>query len=351
MKKIIIFSLIILFFPKTQNVFGATGIFTVDNIEVVGELDGNNNREKYLRVAFRKGFQKLITSIIRKQDQKELLSTDLKTISTFVSNYKILEEKILSNNYILKLGITFNRKSVERFLQKKNVSYSQVKKLDILIYPILIEDSNLQIFSKNKFFEQWNEKKENDLDNINFILPVENLDDIDFIKRNLDNIEESNLSRLVDNYEIKNSSILILRYDEKKLNVFLKTDLSGFKKVKRINFELKNLENKEATGNIILNLKYYINELWKEENLIDISTPSYLTLNTKIKDSSSLMETIESIKKISLIESYTVEELDNRSAKIKIKFFGKLRVLQERFEENGFEFKILNDQWNLYLNT
>ena len=135
MKKIIIFSLIILFFPKTQNVFGATGIFTVDNIEVVGELDGNNNREKYLRVAFRKGFQKLITSIIRKQDQKELLSTDLKTISTFVSNYKILEEKILSNNYILKLGITFNRKSVERFLQKKNVSYSQVKKLDILIYP------------------------------------------------------------------------------------------------------------------------------------------------------------------------------------------------------------------------
>ena len=220
-----------------------------------------------------------------------------------------------------------------------------------VVKEILIEDSNLQIFSKNKFFEQWNEKKENELDNINFILPVENLDDIDFIKRNLDNIEESNLSRLVDNYEIKNSSILILRYDEKKLNVFLKTDLSGFKKVKRINFELKNLENKEATGNIILNLKYYINELWKEENLIDISTPSYLTLNTKIKDSSSLMETIESIKKISLIESYTVEELDNRSAKIKIKFFGKLRVLQERFQENGFEFKILNDQWNLYLNT
>ena len=36
---------------------------------------------------------------------------------------------------------------------------------------IIIPNSNLQIFSKNKFFERWNEKIENDLDNINFILP------------------------------------------------------------------------------------------------------------------------------------------------------------------------------------
>ena len=61
------------------------------------------------------------------------------------------------------------------------------------------------------------------------------------------------------------------------------------------------------------------------------------------------MEIIEKIKKTSLIESYTIEKLDNRSAKIKIKFFGNIRTLQERFKENGFELKILNDQWNLYL--
>ena len=114
---------------------------------------------------------------------------------------------------------------------------------------------------------------------------------------------------------------------------------------------MENLDNKEVVNDIILNLKYYINELWKEENLIDISAPSYLTLNSKIKDSNSLTETIEKIKKISLIESYTIEELDNKSVKIKIKFFGKIRVLQERFNENGFQFKISNDEWNLYLNT
>ena len=62
-------------------------------------------------------------------------------------------------------------------------------------------------------------------------------------KKNLSVLEEKNLSRLVDNYEIKNSSIVILRYDEKKLNVFLKTNLAGPNKVKQIDFGLENLEN------------------------------------------------------------------------------------------------------------
>ena len=51
MKKIFFFSLIILFFLKTQNVFGNSDTFTVDNIEVEGQLKENNNREKYLLVS------------------------------------------------------------------------------------------------------------------------------------------------------------------------------------------------------------------------------------------------------------------------------------------------------------
>ena len=35
------------------------------------------------------------------------------------------------------------------------------------------------------------------------------------IKKNLDDLEVTDLNQLVDNYEIKNSAILILRYDEK----------------------------------------------------------------------------------------------------------------------------------------
>ena len=211
----------------------------------------------------------------------------------------------------------------------------------------MIENSELEVFLKNNFFQEWNEEEH--FENISFVLPVENLDDIDFIKKNLNKLEEIDLSRLVDNYEIRNSAILILRYDERVLNVFLKTYLEVIKKSKKIYFKPKDIEKKEVRSDIIKKLKYYINELWKEENLIDISAPSYLTVSTEINDSKSLKKMVDKIKSIGLIENYTIEQLDNKSAKIKIKFFGKIKNLQNSFTDNGFDFKIKNDEWILNL--
>ena len=127
-----------MFFTKTQNVFGNTEVFTVDNIEVVGKSSDKNYRKKSIQVAFRTGFQKLIKNIIRKEQQRELLSTDLETINSLISSYRILEETVLQDTYNIKYIVKFNRSSVEKFLRNKNVSYSQIKKLNIIVYPISI---------------------------------------------------------------------------------------------------------------------------------------------------------------------------------------------------------------------
>ena len=349
MKKVILFSLIILFSIKTQNVFSNSNVFTVDNIEIIGETNVQDYRKKYLKVAFKRGFQKLISSIIKKENERELLSTDFKTLQSLISSYRILDEKIQENKYNLKVSITFDKNLVSKFLLKKNISYSEVKKLDMVLYPILIKNSEFQVLSKNKFFNEWNEEKI--FENITFILPIENLDDIDFIETHLQILEETDLSRLVDNYEIRNSTILILRYDQKKLSVFLKSKFENNKKVSKIDFKLDSIENRDSRKDIIKNLKFYINELWKKENLIDISAPSYLTINTRIKDAYSLKKIVEKIREISLIESYAIEQLDNKSAKIKVKFFGKIKSLQNSFRDNGFDFKILHDEWHLSLSS
>ena len=67
MKKFVVLFLILIFFSKTQNVFASTSLFTVDNIEVNGTIKTSNNRQKYLNLAFKKGFQKLVTAIIKEK--------------------------------------------------------------------------------------------------------------------------------------------------------------------------------------------------------------------------------------------------------------------------------------------
>ena len=63
------------------------------------------------------------------------------------------------------------------------------------------------------------------------------------------------------------------------------------------------------------------------------------------------LQIIGNLEKISLIDNYTIEQLNNKSAKIKIKFFGKIKNLQNSFKDNGFEIKILHDEWNLNLSS
>ena len=347
MKKLIFLSLIILFLTKTQNVFAKIDTFTVDNIVVVGKMHSNNYRTKYLQVAFKKGFENLINNILKKKDEKKLLSVNLKTIKSLIENYQIIQEEILDDIYTIKVSMTFNRDLVSQFFHRKNITYSEVTKLELVVFPILILNSELQVFSQNKFFKEWNEQK--NFENINFILPVENVDDIEFIKNNLQSLEEIDLSELVDNYEIKNSAILIFRHDEGELNVFFKVDFKGVEKAKRVKFIVEDLTNKEVRADIIKNLKININDFWKEEHLIDISAPSYLTFKIKTEKSETLKNAIKRIKKINLIDSYIVRELSKNSAKIKIKYFGKIKNLQEELTDNGFEFKILHNEWNLSL--
>ena len=347
MKKLIFLSLIILFSNKTQNVFADQNTFIVDNIIVTGEIRDNNYRENYIDVAFRKGFQRLVENILRIKDQKKILSTDLSTIKSLAESYKINKEKIVGNKYSSEITITFKRNSVTNFFYNRGVSYSESEKLETIVYPILVLNSELQVFSNNKFFEEWNEGEK--FDNVEFILPVENLDDIAFIKKNLPILEEVDLSQLVDNYEIKNSAILILRYDEKSLNVFLKTNFGNVEKFKKIELNVKNLQDKKVRESIIDSLKSSIHDLWKEQNLIDISVPSYLIVSTPIREPDSLGEVIKRIKKISLITNYYIEELDGDSVKIKIQYLGKIKNLQSSFTENGFTFQIINNEWQLTL--
>ena len=60
---------------------------------------------------------------------------------------------------------------------------------------------------------------------------------------------------------IKNSTILILRYYEKELNIFLKTNLSGKKKINNLDVKVDNLDGADVRADIIRNLKLFIKRL------------------------------------------------------------------------------------------
>ena len=58
---------------------------------------------------------------------------------------------------------------------------------------------------------------------INFVLPLEDLDDISEITKMKNEIEKLNINKLVNKYDIKNYVFALIEFQDGKLNIHLKT--------------------------------------------------------------------------------------------------------------------------------
>jgi len=167
---------------------GEENVFTINNIKVQGELDLNFSRNKYLKIAFIDSFNALMKKILLSRDLKKVKNTKLNQIEKLINNFQIIEEKYLKNVYEIDLKVFFNEDRVKKYLRKKNISFSQPETITAVFFPILFVDGQFKNFNENFFYKEWDKIKiENEL--INFILPLEDLDDISEIIKMKNKIE------------------------------------------------------------------------------------------------------------------------------------------------------------------
>ena len=341
MNKIIFSIFIIVFLFKTETLLSNNNIFFVDNI-LLNNKDYKNN-EDLLNNAFKKGFKKLINKILKKEDAKELSKTSLKEIKSLISNFQIIDGENLENKNETLVKLSFHHEKVNRFFYINNISYADVYDTKVILFPVLIKENNFFLYSKNFFYSDWNKKKD-ESDFIDYILPVENIDDVQFINLNKENLETANVEKILLNYNINDFVFLIIKPNKKKISIFLKSSIAGNKIIKNftLNSQVQDFE-------IIQFIKSEIEEIWKSQNLIDVRTPSFLNITLDINKTNDLYKLQSNLSKIDVIEQFNVIELNNEFAKIKIKYFGKIDKIKNKFTEQGIKVIIENNQWKLKL--
>mgnify|MGYP001190013545 CR=1 FL=1 len=344
MNKIIFFCIIIVLLIKTETVFSSNKIFYVDNIVVNNK--SSLDSKQFLDKAFQAGFEKLVKKILRNADSSKILDTELSEIKSLISNYQIIKDK---EKFETTINLSFSRKKINNFFYKKNILYADIYETDLVLFPVLIKNENFYLFSENFFFNNWNKKIDKNKDEfINYFLPIENLDDIEFINKNKNNLESIDVRNLLSNYDLKDYIFLIIKPSGKKLDIFLKGRISGNNIIKNFSI-LRNNENESIYKNAIDELKIEINELWKANNLIDVRTPSFLNVTLDINQRDDLLKIQKVLNKIDLIDNYYVFELDKDQVKIKIKYLGKIDKIKSKLDENNIKLIINKNKWKLKL--
>ena len=337
----------VFFLFLTQDCFSKEDVFTINNIKIEEKIEVNFSRNKYINIAFKKAFQELIPKILLSKDLKKLNDIKIKEIKYLISNFQIIEEKYTNNKYNAVFKVSFSETKVKKFLGDKNISFTESKKISAIFFPIFFINEEIEDFYNNFFYKNWDKTKiENEL--INFILPIEDLEDISRIKKMKNKIEKLNLEEIVNKYDTKNYVFTLIDYNNKKLKIYLKTNLNSNESSKNIFYEIDSLGNIEKLNDILKDMKLQITDIWKQQNVVNISIPLVININYNYKNLKDLDKLKSELNKITIINKFFIDELSIENSFFKIYYYGNPKKLKNELFNQGYVLSDSSGRWELY---
>ena len=328
--------------------FSEENVFIIDNVKVEGAIDINFSRDKYINKAFLNSFKILMSKILLARDLHKINKIELSKIKNLINSFQILEESYRNNEYKVSFKIFYNDIKVVELLKQKNISFSQPKNISAVFFPVLFVNEEIQDFYDNFFYRQWMEVEiKNEL--INFVLPLEDLDDISRIKEKKNKIEELNVDDFVNKYDIKNYVFTLINHQNNQLNIYIKTNFNNNKTSRNITYELSNMKNELKLNDILKDLKIQITDIWKKENAINLSIPLLIRIkfqHTNLRDLDKLKNTLY---KISIIDNYSLEEFSINNSFFKIYYYGNPKRLRTELLKFGYQLNNNQGHWGLYI--
>ena len=328
--------------------FSEENVFIIDNVKVQGAIDVNFSRDKYINKAFIDSFEILISRILLSKDLTKISSIKLDKIRNLIDSFQILEETYQKNEYKATFKIFYNDNKIKKLLIKKNISFSQPQNISAVFFPVLFVNDELQNFDENYFYNQWiNVEIKNEP--INFILPLDDLDDISKIKEMKNRIEEFNVGDLANKYNIKNYVFALLDYRNKQLNIYLKTNFDGNEMSKNISYKLSNIKDESKLHFILKDLKIQITDIWKKANIVNLLMPLSIRIKFQHINFLDLDKLENTFDKISIIDNYALEEFNINHAFFKIYYFGNPKRLRTELLKFGYQLIDEQGHWELYI--
>jgi len=323
--------------------FSEENIFIVDNVRVEGDIDVNFTRNKYIDKAFSNSFETLMSKILLSSDLNKVRDVKIDKIKKLIKSFQILEETYRHDQYKATFKIFYNDFNIKKLLLDKNISFSQPKNISAIFYPVLFINSELQNLNDNYFYKQWHAVEiKNDL--ISFILPIDDLEDIYKIKQIKNKIEDLNIEEIAKKYNTNNYVFALMESENDQLNIYLNTNFNNNKISKNLVYKIDNINNKIKMEKILKDLKLKVTDIWRKENVINLSIPLSIRIKFKSKNLKKIDDLKNALYKISIIDSHFLEEVNVNHSFFKIHYYGNPKKLTTALLKFGYELK--NDQGN-----
>ena len=336
-------ALIIFFFP-TEVVKAKS--FEINDIEISQPFEINFDKNEVIDLGFKKAFFELVYSLIKSPDFKKIDNIELNEIKSMIETFSIKEEKFIDQKYYVNLGVTFNKKKIFRYLEKKSIFPSRILKEQFLFIPVIISEqgNDISIFSNNPIYADWN-KTNKRYQLIRYLLPSEDLEDLNLIKEKLDVIETYDFNEITKKYFLKNSIISLIFKDKNEVRILTKIYNDKNEIIKNDTFKNINLDNKTDLNFLIENLKNLFEDTWKKLNEINTSIKVPITIKIKSSDLKKSNNFELFLNEIDMVSDYSIEKFDKEFIFYEVLFNGTVQNFINIMKNEKYDLNTQKKVW------
>ena len=331
-------------FFSTENIQAKT--FLINDIEISTPFEIDFDKNNIIDEGFLQAFDMLVLSIVQTKDQKKLNKTPLSLIKGMIETFSIKEEKFIDEIYYLSLNVSFNKKKILNLMEKKNIFPSLLVEKNIFFLPIIVDKDrdDISIFSENYIFNNWNSNNQK-YHLLRYILPTEDLEDFNLIKRNSKYLESYNFSEIIKKYNLDEYIIAIIFKENNMIKVLNKINFNQQENFKNISFQNLNIDNDQEANKLIESLKIIYENYWKSENEINTSVKISLTISINNNDNSKISKFEEILNDMDLVYDFSIYKFDNKDSFYKIIFNGSPEHFIKIMKNKNYKLDIQNQIW------
>ena len=331
-------------FFSTENIQAKT--FLINDIEISTPFEIDFDKNNIIDEGFLQAFDMLVLSIVQTKDQKKLNKTPLSLIKGMIETFSIKEEKFIDEIYYLSLNVSFNKKKILNLMEKKNIFPSPPVEKNIFFLPIIVDrdSDDISIFSENYIFNNWNSNNQK-YHLLRYILPTEDLEDFNLIKRNSKYLESYNFSEIIKKYNLDEYIIAIIFKENNMIKVLNKINFNQQENFKNISFQNLNIDNDQEANKLVESLKIIYENYWKSENEINTSVKISLTISINNNDNSKISKFEEILNDMDLVYDFSIYKFDNKDSFYKIIFNGSPEHFIKIMKNKNYKLDIQNQIW------
>ncbi len=333
-------------FFSTENCVAKT--FSIKEIEISSPFNDSFDKNKIINRGFVEAYKELISTIAQSKDQKKLQNSSLNEVKSLVETFSIVQENFIDEIYNLTLNVEFNKRSFFELLEKKNVFPSSIIKKDLIFFPIEVDEekNEISLFSESQLYKNWNLKKEKHYQ-LNYILPNEDIDDYNLIKKNINNLEDFDFREISKKYNFEDFIIMIVFKNNQEVRVLNQIVFNNNQNIKNFKFKNVNLENSQDLEKFIDQQKMVFEDYWKLKNIINTSIKLDLTISVDNSNIIKIDQFEETLSSIELVNKFNIFKFDNKKNIYKVIFNGTRDQFLNVMKDYDYFFEIKNKIWVL----